>query len=55
MTTKILPMTVSEAIMRLDITDQQLFMFKNNANGQLNVVFRRQDGNIGWIDPTLSR
>ncbi|MBN9564499.1 MAG: ribosome-associated translation inhibitor RaiA [Alphaproteobacteria bacterium] len=55
MATKILPMTVSEAIMRLDITDQQLLMFKNNANGQLNVVFRRQDGNIGWIDPSLAR
>lgn len=53
MSTQILSMSVSEAIMRLDFMEQPLFMFKNNANGQFNVVFRRQDGNIGWIDPAL--
>ena len=53
MTTNILPMTVCEAIMRLDMSDHAFSLFKNTANGQINVVFRRPDGNIGWIDPTL--
>jgi ribosomal subunit interface protein len=53
MTTNITPMTVCEAIMRLDVSDHAFSLFKNTANGQINVVFRRPDGNIGWIDPNL--
>lgn len=51
--TRIMPMSVSQAVMHLDLTEQPLLMFKNSANGQVNVVFRRPDGNIGWIDPSL--
>jgi ribosomal subunit interface protein len=44
-------MTVSMAVMQLDLAESPALMFRNAANGELNVVFRRQDGNIGWIDP----
>lgn len=53
MNTKILPLTLSQAIMHLDFSDQPLVMFQNKATQALNVVFRRPDGNIGWIDPSL--
>jgi ribosomal subunit interface protein len=44
-------LSVSEAVMRLDLADQQVMMFHNATTGQLNVVYRRTDGHIGWIDP----
>jgi ribosomal subunit interface protein len=44
-------MTVSMAVMQLDLGESPALMFRNAANGQLNVVYRRGDGNIGWIDP----
>ena len=45
-------MSVSDAVMQLDLSERPAFVFKNAANGQLNVVYRRHDGHIGWIDPT---
>jgi len=42
---------VSEAVMRLDLTDDVFLVFRNASSGELNVVYRRSDGNIGWIDP----
>jgi ribosomal subunit interface protein len=44
-------LSVSEAVMRMDLADQPVLMFRNSTSGQLNVVYRRSDGNIGWIDP----
>jgi ribosomal subunit interface protein len=44
-------LSVSDAVMRMDLADQPVLMFRNSANGELNVVYRRSDGNIGWIDP----
>ena len=44
-------MTVSEAVMRMDLGDLNALMFKNAAHGGLNMVYRRKDGNIGWVDP----
>ena len=44
-------MTVSMAVMQLDLTESPALMFRNAANGELNVVYRRGDGNVGWIDP----
>ena len=44
-------LTVSEAVMRLDLADVPAMVFRNAGNGGLNVVYRRSDGNIGWIDP----
>ena len=43
--------TVSDAVMRLDLGDLQTLMFRNSGHGGINVVYRRPDGNIGWIDP----
>ena len=48
-------LSVGEAVMRMDLADQPLLMFRNSASSELNVVYRRSDGNIGWIDPTASR
>ncbi len=45
--------SVSDAVMRLDLGELQTLMFRNSAHGGLNVVYRRSDGNIGWIDPKL--
>jgi len=44
-------MTVSTAVMQLDLSDAPALMFRNAANGALNMIYRRKDGNIGWIDP----
>lgn len=51
MTTNIETMTVSDAVMRLDLSGENAIMFRNSKNDGINVVYRRQDGNIGWIDP----
>ena len=51
MATEILHLTVSEAVMRMDLSDQNALMFRNTAHGQLNMIYRRNDGNLGWIDP----
>lgn len=51
MTTGIDTLTVGEAVMRMDLADQATLLFVNAAHGGLNVVYRRPDGNIGWIDP----
>ena len=45
--------SVSDAVMRLDLGELQTLMFRNRAHGGLNVVYRRADGNIGWIDPKV--
>jgi ribosomal subunit interface protein len=47
----IVKLTVGEAVMRMDLADQPVVMFRNSASGQFNVVYRRRDGHIGWIDP----
>ncbi len=44
-------LSVGEAVMRMDLADQQLLMFRNSTTGELNVIYRRADGHIGWIDP----
>ncbi len=52
--TEISLLSVSEAVMRMDLADQPVLMFRNTTTGQLNVVYRRSDGNIGWIDPAAA-
>ena len=49
--TEIDRLTVGDAVMRMDLADQPVLMFRNSSTGELNVVYRRADGNIGWIDP----
>lgn len=50
-TTPIRTLTVSDAVLQLDLTEAPALVFANAAHGQINVVYRRADGNIGWIDP----
>ena len=47
--------TVSMAVMELDLTDAPVVLFRNAAHGGLSVVYRRRDGNIGWLDPERGR
>ncbi len=54
-TKRLRTMTVAGAVMALDMTDEPVFVFRNAGNEQLNIVYRRHDGNIGWIDPPASR
>lgn len=48
-------MTVSMAVMDLDLSNYPVILFRNAAHGGLSVVYRRPDGNIGWIDPERMR
>ena len=48
-------MTVSMAVMEMDLTETQTSVFRNAAHGGLSVVYRRPDGNIGWIDPERTK
>jgi hypothetical protein len=43
------------AVMELDLTESQTIVFRNAAHGGLSVVYRRPDGNIGWIDPERTK
>jgi len=47
-------MTVGAAVMQLDLSEQPAIVFKNAAHGRINVVYRRRDGHIGWVDPASS-
>jgi ribosomal subunit interface protein len=53
MSTELPNLTVGEAAMRIDLADMPVLLFRNRRHGELNVVYRRADGNIGWIDPEL--
>lgn len=43
--------SVSDAVMLLDLRNTNALMFKNSASGELNMIYRRDDGNIGWVEP----
>lgn len=45
-------MSVANAVVELDTKDSPVFVFRNAGNNEVNIVYRRADGNIGWIDPT---
>jgi hypothetical protein len=47
-------MTVGDAVAELDMTGAPVVIFRHAGNGRMNVVYRRRDGNIGWIDPPAS-
>ncbi len=49
--TDIETLTVSAAVMKMDLADLPALMFFNSANGRINVVYKRADGNISWVDP----
>ena len=44
-------MSVANAVVELDTKDSPVFVFRNASSDHVNVVYRRSDGNIGWIDP----
>jgi ribosomal subunit interface protein len=44
-------LSVDEAVMRMDLADLPVLMFRNRSSGVLNAVYRRSDGQIGWLDP----
>jgi len=46
---------VGEAVMQLDLQENPVLVFRNSGSGSINVVYRRPDGNIGWIDPVESQ
>ncbi len=54
MVTEIDTLSVSEAVDRLEMSRVPAILFKNTTNDELNVVYRREDGNIGWIDPKIA-
>lgn len=44
-------LSVSEAVIDLDMTGASVMVFRHASHGRVNLVYRRSDGNIGWIDP----
>lgn len=51
LSTHIPVLTVSDAVMRMELGNVPVLLFKNMAHGQLNAVYMRKDGDIGWVDP----
>jgi len=51
MQTKIAKLSVGEAVMQMELSGAPVLVFQNESKEGLNVVYRREDGNIGWIDP----
>jgi len=52
--TELETMTVGGAVMAMDLSDLPVVVFRHAGHGGINVVYRRRDGNIGWVDPALS-
>ncbi|MBA5777015.1 ribosome-associated translation inhibitor RaiA [Stappia sp. F7233] len=52
---KVRTLTVGMAVMELDLAEAPVVVFRNAGNGAINVVYRRSDGNVGWIDPELAK
>ena len=48
-------MSVASAVVELDMRDSPVVVFRNAGNQEINIVYRRPDGNIGWIDPSAAR
>ena len=51
MQTDVPSLTVQAAVLRLDLSEEPALLFRNSAHGGINLVYRRSDGNLGWIDP----
>jgi hypothetical protein len=43
--------SVSDAVMLMDLRNTPALLFKNSATGEFNMIYRRDDGNIGWVEP----
>lgn len=51
----ILTLSVSDAVMHMELTGDEPVLFRNASTNEMNMVFRRNDGNVGWIDPKNSK
>ena len=49
--TTIPKLSVGEAVMQMEISGKDFFVFKNDANKLVSIVYQRDDGNIGWVEP----
>jgi ribosomal subunit interface protein len=52
-TTSLKRLSVSEAVMELDLTGAACLVFQHGGSGRVNIIYRRTDGNVGWIDPPV--
>lgn len=50
-TTSLKRYSVSEAVMELDLTGAPVVVFQHGGSGRVNIIYRRADGNVGWVDP----
>ena len=55
METKVPTLSVGEAVMQMELSGAPLLVFRNEKHGGVNVVYSRDDGNVGWIDPRNSK
>lgn len=55
MKTQLKSLSVGEAVMEMELSDAPFLLFTNDKHDRLNVVYRREDGNIGWIDPAEAK
>jgi ribosomal subunit interface protein len=53
-TTSLKRLSVSEAVMELDLTGAACLVFQHGSSGRVNIIYRRSDGHIGWVDPPAS-
>ena len=54
-TTVLKEFSVSEAVMELDMTGAPVVVFRHASHGRVNLVYRRPDGNVGWVDPPIMK
>jgi ribosomal subunit interface protein len=50
-TTSLKRLSVSEAVMELDLSGAACLVFQHGSSGRVNIIYRRTDGNVGWVDP----
>jgi ribosomal subunit interface protein len=55
METKIPSLSVGEAVMQMELAGAPVLVFRNEGHSGVNVVYRRDDGNIGWVDPSIAK
>ena len=52
-TTSLKRLSVNEAVMELDLTGAACIVFQHGSSGRVNIIYRRADGNVGWVDPPV--
>ena len=53
--TTIPTLSVGEAVLQMEIGEEPLLMFRDERTNEISVVYRRDDGNVGWIDPSATQ